>query len=131
MIRAVQAVSLGVARGSITALVGSNGAGKSSTLRAIAGLVKPRSGAVLAGGHDVSGLVPRVRVIEHGIVLVPEGCSAFTTMSVRENLELTETTFAHESGLCARLAADDGHEADAVAGCAAQVVGSLRASCRS
>lgn len=87
-IRAVQGVSLAVAAGAVTALVGSNGAGKSSILRAAAGLIPNRSGRVLVDGIDVSRLPARKRLIDHGVVLVPEGRSAFTTMTVRENLEL-------------------------------------------
>ncbi|MFT3855328.1 MAG: ABC transporter ATP-binding protein [Ilumatobacteraceae bacterium] len=87
VIHAVQSVSLDVRAGTITALVGSNGAGKSSILKAIAGVQAAR-GTVLAGNADISRLPARRRVIEHGVVLVPEGRSAFTTMSVAENLEL-------------------------------------------
>jgi len=87
-IRAVQEVSLAVARGRVTALVGSNGAGKSSVLRASAGLAPARSGRVLVGDTDVTRLPARKRLLEHGVALVPEGRSAFTTMTVRENLDL-------------------------------------------
>lgn len=87
-IRAVQEVSLAVARGRVTALVGSNGAGKSSVLRAAAGLVPARAGRVLVGDTDVTRLPARKRLLEHGVALVPEGRSAFTTMTVRENLDL-------------------------------------------
>jgi len=87
-IRAVQGVSLAVPAGGVTALVGSNGAGKSSILRAAAGLVPHRTGTVVVSGNDVTRLGARRRLVDHGIVLVPEGRSAFTTMTVRENLEL-------------------------------------------
>lgn len=87
-IRAVQGVDLEVPRGMVTALVGSNGAGKSSILRAAAGLIPARAGRVSVHGVDVSRLPARRRLIDHGVVLVPEGRSAFTTMTVRENLAL-------------------------------------------
>ncbi len=87
-IRAVQDVSLDVPRQGITALVGANGAGKSSILRALAGIVPECHGSIKLNGVDVSKLPARKRVIDHGIVLVPEGRGVFTTMTVRENLEL-------------------------------------------
>ena len=88
VIRAVQAVDLEVPRGEVTALIGANGAGKSSLLKAIAGPVAPRAGRVLADGVDVTRLPTRERVLRHGVVLVPEGRGVFATMTVRENLEL-------------------------------------------
>lgn len=87
-IRAVQGVSLEVRSGAVTALVGSNGAGKSSVLRATAGLLPVQSGTVKVNGTDVTGLPGRRRLLEYGLTLVPEGRSAFTTMTVAENLEL-------------------------------------------
>jgi len=87
-IRAVQGVDIEAPRGQITALIGSNGAGKSSTLHAIAGLVPVAGGCVEVGGVDVTRLPAPVRVVEHGIVLIPEARAAFLTMTVRENLGL-------------------------------------------
>ena len=87
-IRAVQDVDIEAPRGQITALIGSNGAGKSSTLKAMAGLVPVARGSVEIGGVDVTRLPAHVRVVEHGVVLIPEGRSAFLTMTVRENLGL-------------------------------------------
>jgi len=87
-IRAVQNVDIEAPRGQITALIGSNGAGKSSTLRAIAGLVPITRGSVEIGGADVSLLPAYVRVLEHGVVLIPEAQAAFLTMTVQENLGL-------------------------------------------
>jgi branched-chain amino acid transport system ATP-binding protein len=87
-IRAVQHVDIEAPRGQITALIGSNGAGKSSALKAMAGLVPIAGGSVEIGGVDATHLPARVRVIEHGVVLIPEGRSAFLTMTVRENLAL-------------------------------------------
>lgn len=86
-IRAVQSASIEVAEGSITAIVGSNGAGKSSLLRAVAGMVAS-SGTIRVHGADVSRLSPQERTLDHGVVLIPEGRSVFTTMTVEENLSL-------------------------------------------
>lgn len=87
-IRAVQNLDIEAPRGQITALIGSNGAGKSSTLKAIAGLVPIASGSVKIGGVDATRLPAHVRVVEHGVVLIPEAQAAFLTMTVRENLGL-------------------------------------------
>lgn len=85
--RAVAGVTLTVAPGEIVALLGSNGAGKSTTLKAVAGLVRPRAGTIRWEGSDLA----RVRahlIVERGLVLVPEGRRLFGTMTVEENLEL-------------------------------------------
>lgn len=87
-IRAVQAVDIEAPRGEVTALIGSNGAGKSSTLKAMAGLVPVAAGTVEIGGVDATRIPARVRVVEHGVVLIPEGRSAFLTLTARENLGL-------------------------------------------
>lgn len=87
-IRAVQDVDLEAPRGQITALIGSNGAGKSSTLKAMAGLVPVAAGTVEIGGVDATRVPANVRVVEHGVVLIPEARSVFLTMTVRENLGL-------------------------------------------
>lgn len=88
VVRAVQDVSLEVRHRTITALVGSNGAGKSSILRALAGPVSVKTGEVLADCLVINKVPTKDRVLKHGIVLVPEGRSAFVTLTVRENLEL-------------------------------------------
>jgi branched-chain amino acid transport system ATP-binding protein len=88
VVHAVQDVSLRVPVGQVVALVGANGAGKSSTLNAIAGVVPSHAVAISAGASDIAALPPRDRIMQHGVVLVPEGRSVFTTMTVRENLEL-------------------------------------------
>jgi branched-chain amino acid transport system ATP-binding protein len=84
---AVRGVSLRLAPGEAVALIGGNGAGKSSILRAIAGAVKPTSGSVRLFGEDVAGLAPH-QIVRRGAVLVPEGRMIFTQLSVRENLLL-------------------------------------------
>ena len=86
-IRALQGVTIEATRGTITALVGANGAGKSSLLKSIAGLVPLRSGRIeVPAGTDVSRLSAHERVRRLGLVLVPEGRGVFGTMSVEENL---------------------------------------------
>ena len=94
-IRAVQGVSLAVETGEIVALIGANGAGKSSTLNAICGIVKTAGGRVTYRGEDITGL-PSHRIIQRGIVQVPEGRRIFAALSVEENLRLGAYTL--ESG---------------------------------
>ncbi len=86
-IRAVQGVSLNVAAGEIVALVGANGAGKSSILKAIAGLERPDRGAIRFEGRDIAGW-PAHRALAAGIAYVPEGRMIVGTLSVRDNLRL-------------------------------------------
>jgi len=82
-----RAISLTIEAGEIVALIGANGAGKSTTLRAIAGLLTPRSGAIRFGGADITRLPAHERV-QRGIALVPEGRRVFPFLTARENLEL-------------------------------------------
>jgi branched-chain amino acid transport system ATP-binding protein len=86
-VRAVHDVSFRAPAGSLVALVGANGAGKTSTLWAAAGLLKPRSGRVLFHGHDVTGQ-PAHRLVSAGLVLVPEGRQILVGLTVHENLQL-------------------------------------------
>ena len=83
----VRSVSLRVGSGEAIALLGRNGAGKTSALMAIAGAIAPRRGAVRADGIQVQGL-PAHKVARHGITLIPQGRRIFPTLSVRENLTL-------------------------------------------
>jgi branched-chain amino acid transport system ATP-binding protein len=85
LMRAVHSLDLEVSEGRITALLGANGAGKSSTIMCIAGHVKVREGRVLLGGEDITGLSPMERV-RRGISLAPEGRRLFTSLTVKENL---------------------------------------------
>jgi branched-chain amino acid transport system ATP-binding protein len=80
-------ISLAIEAGEIVALIGANGAGKSTTLRAIAGLLTPRSGTIRFGGADITRLPAHERV-QRGIALVPEGRRVFPFLTARENLEL-------------------------------------------
>jgi branched-chain amino acid transport system ATP-binding protein len=88
-IRAVQNVSIEVQRGAVTALVGANGAGKSSLLKSIAGLVPIRHGRVeIPGGTDVTREPAHERIRRLGVTLIPEGRGVFGQMTVEENLQL-------------------------------------------
>jgi branched-chain amino acid transport system ATP-binding protein len=86
-IAAVKGISFAVGRGEIVALIGANGAGKTSTLKAIAGLVPASSGRIAVFGSDIKAL-PAHRIVARGVVLVPEGRAIFGGLTVRENLEL-------------------------------------------
>jgi branched-chain amino acid transport system ATP-binding protein len=80
-------VSLNLEQGKLTALVGSNGVGKTTLLRSVVGLVKPWQGSISFDGHDVTRLSPHGKAAQ-GIVMVPEGRQLFPSMSVYENLEM-------------------------------------------
>ena len=86
-VEAVRGIDIAVREGEIVALLGANGAGKSSTLASIAGLVKPASGTITFGGRPVSGLPPEA-LSRLGIGLVPEGRRIFASLTVAENLWL-------------------------------------------
>ncbi|WP_144461885.1 ABC transporter ATP-binding protein [Siminovitchia fortis] len=86
-IHALKGVSLEVGEGEIVALLGSNGAGKSTTLKTISGLVPPKSGTLEFGGKNIAGRPPH-QVVEAGITHVPEGRRIFGGLTVMENLEL-------------------------------------------
>src|SRR6478609_8164992 len=85
VISALQGVSLSVKAGSIVTLIGANGAGKSTTLRAISGLVKPRGGEIIFNGKNISGL-PAHEIVKLGLSHVPEGRMVFANLTVHENL---------------------------------------------
>jgi branched-chain amino acid transport system ATP-binding protein len=80
-------VSLNLEKGKLTALVGSNGVGKTTLLRTVSGLLKPWQGSVIFDGRDVTALPAHAKA-ELGLILVPEGRQLFTDMSVYENLEM-------------------------------------------
>jgi len=86
-IHALRDVSFTVAKGEIVTLIGANGAGKSTTLRALSGVVRPSSGSIVHDGKSIAGL-PSHRIARLGIAHVPEGRGVFANMSVRENLEM-------------------------------------------
>lgn len=86
-IAAVKGISLEVARGEIVTLIGANGAGKTSTLKSIVGLVPAATGEVTLFGQSLRG-VPTHQVVGRGVALVPEGRAIFGNLTVAENLEL-------------------------------------------
>ena len=86
-IHALQGVSIEVPDGKIVSLIGANGAGKSTTLKSIVGLVKPSSGSITWNGDELIGRATK-DIVSQGIVLVPEGRRVFPNLSVEENLTL-------------------------------------------
>jgi len=86
-IHALRGISLHVEQGEIVTLIGANGAGKSTTLRSISGLVPARSGSVLLDGQDITHLPPH-QIVAAGVGHVPEGRGIFPRLTVQENLEM-------------------------------------------
>jgi branched-chain amino acid transport system ATP-binding protein len=86
-IEALKGISLTVEEGEIVTLIGSNGAGKSTTLRSIAGLTPPREGSIRFDGREIGETAPQ-QIVSMGISLSPEGRHIFPRMTVRENLDL-------------------------------------------
>ena len=102
-IQAVKGLSLRVEPGQIVALIGANGAGKTSTLKGIMGLLPSARGRVRVFGRDVLGM-PTHQIVAQGATLVPEGRAIFHGLSVRENLELGSILKRERKGIDARLA---------------------------
>ncbi len=86
-IEAVKGISLSVEEGQIVTLIGANGAGKSTTLRTISGLVKAKGGSITFAGEDITGLDP-TSIVKKGITMAPEGRRIFPDMTVKENLRM-------------------------------------------
>ncbi len=86
-IHALDGVSIQVDQGEIVTMIGANGAGKSTTIRTVSGLVRARAGKIVFEGEDVSRLAPH-KLVQRGICQSPEGRRVFADMSVRENLEM-------------------------------------------
>jgi branched-chain amino acid transport system ATP-binding protein len=86
-IHALRDVSLTVGAGEVVTLIGANGAGKSTTLRAITGLIAPRSGRVTFQGDEITGVAPH-KLVGRGISMSPEGRGVFANLTVLENLEM-------------------------------------------
>jgi branched-chain amino acid transport system ATP-binding protein len=86
-IKAIHGVSLKVPQGSIVTLIGANGAGKSTILRALSGLVKPASGSILYDGQEISKISPD-KIVARGLCHVPEGRMVFANLTVHENLRM-------------------------------------------
>lgn len=86
-IKALHGVSLNVPKGSIVTLIGANGAGKSTTLRALSGLVKTASGSMKYDGNEIAKL-PAEKIVSRGLCHVPEGRMVFANLTVQENLRM-------------------------------------------
>ena len=97
-IHALRGISLTVNEGEIVTLIGANGAGKSTTLRTISGLLKPKTGSIQFCGKDIAGK-PAHEIVKLGISQVPEGRRIFTEMTVRENLDLGAFTRKDKDGI--------------------------------
>jgi len=99
---ALKGVSVELAQGETVALIGANGAGKSSILRAITGLRRIKSGAISFDGHRIDGLNPS-EIVRLGIAMVPEGRRVFPFMSVRDNLMMGAFTRSDAAGIKSSL----------------------------
>ena len=86
-VHALKGINLEVNEGEIVCLIGANGAGKSTTLRTVSGLVRPREGRILLGGEPIE-TVPAHQIVERGISQAPEGRQVFSTLTVTENLNM-------------------------------------------
>ena len=86
-IRAVDGISMNVEEGKIITLIGANGAGKSTILRSVSGIVRPASGDILLNGESIVGLSPD-KIVARGVTLVPEGRRVFPNLTVLENLKI-------------------------------------------
>ena len=86
-IQALRGIDMEVPDGKIVTLIGANGAGKSTILNTISGLLHPKMGSVLFEGHDLKGVAPH-KIVEHGLAQVPEGRHIFQQMTVEENLQM-------------------------------------------
>jgi branched-chain amino acid transport system ATP-binding protein len=100
-VEAVKGIDFELHEGQITTLVGANGAGKSTTLLALSGLVKKASGRVTFAGQDITALSPH-KIVAGGVVQVAEGRATLTTLTVRDNLELG--AYTRRDGAAARAA---------------------------
>ncbi len=101
-IEAVKGISFELRSGEITALVGANGAGKSTTLLSLSGLLKPARGRVEFEGEDISRLAPH-QIVQRGVVQVPEGRAILTQLTVAENLQLGAYTRKDIAGIAQSL----------------------------
>ena len=101
-VHALKGVDLEVRKGEVVTLIGANGAGKSTTLRAITGLVTPASGRVLFEGKDITGCAPHT-LVARGISMAPEGRGIFANLTVLENLEMGAFARADHDGIAADL----------------------------
>src|SRR6266540_5262421 len=101
-IHALKGISLTVDKGEIVTLIGSNGAGKSTTLRTISGILQPREGEVWLEGQRIDH-VPAHKVVERGVLQAPEGRRIFPRLTVRENLEMGAFTRTDKDEIAADM----------------------------
>ena len=94
-IRAVHSISFEIKAGEIVTLIGANGAGKSTVLNTLSGLIKPDAGSIMFSGENIVGVKPH-KIVEAGLALCPEGRRVFSRMSVAENLEMGGYTHSDE-----------------------------------
>lgn len=94
-IRAVRSISFEIKAGEIVTLIGANGAGKSTVLNTLSGLIKPDAGSIEFFGENIVGMKPH-KIVEAGLALCPEGRRVFSRMSVAENLEMGGYTHSDE-----------------------------------
>jgi branched-chain amino acid transport system ATP-binding protein len=97
-IQALKGISFEVAQGEIITLIGSNGAGKSTTLHGISNIIKKTAGTVFFDGHDITAIPPD-RIVASGLVQVPEGRHIFGNLTVRDNLEMGAYTRKDRAGI--------------------------------
>ena len=97
-IHAIKDISLEVPDGEIVTLIGSNGAGKSTTLHTISGLIKPKNGSIIFEDKDIAGM-PAHKIVGMGLCQVPEGRHVFANMTVMENLELGAYLRSDKAGI--------------------------------
>ena len=101
-IRALRGISIEVDKGSIVTLLGANGAGKSTTLKAISGMVKPSAGSIRYDGNSIAGKTPN-QIVKMGVAQVPEGRRIFKDLTVTENLRMGSYIRKDKSGIEADL----------------------------
>jgi branched-chain amino acid transport system ATP-binding protein len=101
-IHALKGISLKVEKGEIVTLIGANGAGKSTTLRAISGLVRPRQGHILLHDKEITKMAPH-EIVTQGVGHVPEGRGIFPRLTVLENLEMGAYTVVNEADIHQRM----------------------------
>ncbi len=97
-VRAIRGVSLSVQRGQIAAVLGSNGAGKTTVLKTISGILDPRKGTVFFKGENITAMDP-AHIVQRGLVQVPEGREVFPLLSVRDNLVMGAYTRSDRDGI--------------------------------
>src|SRR6476620_2856070 len=101
-IHALRGVTIHVDEGEIVTLIGANGAGKSTTLRSISGLLRPRKGSIRFEGDEITKRKPQA-IVKHGIAQSPEGRQLFARMTVLENLEMGAFQRDDKAGIAADL----------------------------